>query len=334
MRAPAFWTAATPHLAARLLAPVGALSGAVAARRMARPGTRAALPVICVGNFTAGGAGKTPTALALATLLAEIGLAPVFLTRGHGGRTRGPLRVDPAVHDHHDVGDGALLLARAGPTIVSPDRVAGAALAQETGADVIVMDDGLQNPSLAKDLAFAVVDGETGAGNGLCLPAGPLRAPLAAQWPHVDALVLMGRGAPGARLADEGRARGKAVFQARLAPDPALVERLDGARVLAFAGIGRPEKFFRTLEDCGASLVERVALPDHHVYRRGEAEALLAHARTRGLVTVTTEKDAARLPALDELLALPVTARFEDADGLRSLVAARIAAAAAARREG
>ncbi|MGP9821395.1 tetraacyldisaccharide 4'-kinase [Salinarimonas sp. NSM] len=330
MRAPGFWTAATPSLRARLLAPAGAVYGAVAARRIARPGARAALPVICVGNFTAGGAGKTPTALALAALLAQSGLAAAFLTRGHGGRARTPLLVDPARHDHRVVGDEALLLARARPTIVSRDRVAGAAMAAETGADVIVMDDGLQNPTLAKDLAFAVVDGETGVGNGLCLPAGPLRAPLRAQWPRVDALVLMGRGAPGARLAEEARARGKPVFQARLAPEPALADRLDGTRVLAFAGIGRPDKFFRTLEDCGASVVERVALPDHHVYRRGEAEALLAHARTRGLVPVTTEKDAARLPALEGLLALPVAARFEDVEGVGALLAARLRVATSA----
>ncbi|WP_372425945.1 tetraacyldisaccharide 4'-kinase [Salinarimonas chemoclinalis] len=324
MRAPGFWTAGTPSLPARLLAPAGALYGAVAARRMARDGARAGLLVICVGNFTAGGAGKTPTAVALAALLVENGFSPAFLTRGHGGRARAPLLVDPARHDHRAVGDEALLLARARPTIVSPDRVVGAAMAAEAGADAIVMDDGLQNPALAKDLAFAVVDGETGVGNGLCLPAGPLRAPLAAQWPRVDALVLMGRGAAGARLAEEARARGKPVFQARLAPDPVVGERLDGARVLAFAGIGRPEKFFRTLEDCGASVVERVALPDHHVYRRGEAEALLDHARARGLVPITTEKDAARLPALEGLLALPVAARFEDVEGVRALLAARL----------
>ncbi|WP_349369897.1 tetraacyldisaccharide 4'-kinase [Salinarimonas sp.] len=325
MRAPGFWSAQSPGWPARLLQPAAAIYGAIAARRMARDGARAALPVICIGNFTAGGAGKTPTALALAALLREIGERPAFLTRGHGGRARTPLLVDPAVHDHRAVGDEPLLLARAGPTIVSPDRPAGAALAATTGASLVLMDDGLQNPSLKKDLALAVVDGETGAGNGLCLPAGPLRAPLSAQWPRVDGLVLMGRGAAGARLAAEAQARGLPVFRARLAPDPAVSERLDGARVLAFAGIGRPEKFFRTLEDCGATVVERVALADHHVYRPGEAQALLAHARAKGLLAVTTEKDAARLPALEGLLALPVTARLEDPAGLRALLAAALA---------
>lgn len=326
MRAPGFWDAPSPTWPARLLAPLSLLYGAIAARRMGREGVRAALPVICIGNFTAGGAGKTPTALALAALLRAMGETPAFLTRGHGGRARGPLVVDPARHDHVAVGDEPLLLARAAATIVSPDRPAGAALAAASGASVVVMDDGLQNPSLRKDLAVAVVDGESGVGNGLCLPAGPLRAPRAAQWPRVDALVLMGRGDAGARLADEARARGLPVFRARLAPDRDASERLDGARVLAFAGIGRPEKFFRTLEDCGATLVERVALPDHHAYRPGEAQALLAHARAKGLVPVTTEKDAARLGPLDGLVALPVAARFEDAEGLSALIAARLAA--------
>ncbi|GGK30719.1 tetraacyldisaccharide 4'-kinase [Salinarimonas ramus] len=325
MRAPGFWTAPEPTLPARLLWPLGAIVGTIGARRMRKPGARAALPVICIGNFTAGGAGKTPTALALAALLRRAGRSPVFLTRGHGGRARTPLLVDAAIHDHRAVGDEPLLLARAGPTIVSPDRVAGAALAATTGADVILMDDGLQNPSLKKDLVLAVLDGETGVGNGLCLPAGPLRVPLEAQWPFVDALVLMGYGAAGARVAAEAARRGKPVFRARLAPDPSVLDRLDGARVLAFAGIGRPEKFFRTLEDCGASLIERVALPDHHVYRPGEVQALMAHATARGLVPVTTEKDAARLPALEGLLALPVTARFEDEAGLAALAAERIA---------
>lgn len=325
MRTPGFWSARSPTWTARLLSPAAVLYGAVAGRRMAQDGVRAALPVICIGNFTAGGAGKTPTALALATLLRAAGERPAFLTRGHGGRARTPLLVDPAVHDHRAVGDEPLLLARAGPTVVSPDRPAGAALAAATGASLVLMDDGLQNPSLKKDLALAVVDGETGIGNGLCLPAGPLRAPLSAQWPFVDGIVLMGRGAAGARVAAEAERRGVPVFHARLAPDSAIAERLDGARVLAFAGIGRPEKFFRTLEDCGATVVERVALADHHVYRPGEAEALLAHARAKGLVPVTTEKDAARLPALDGLLALPVTARLEDPAGLRALLAAALA---------
>lgn len=327
MRAPAFWAEPRPTLAARLLAPAGALYGAIAGRRMGRRGSRAPVPVVCVGNFTLGGAGKTPTALAVAGLLREAGARPAFLTRGHGGRERGPLFVRLPDHRAADVGDEAILLARTAPTIVSRDRAAGSALAADGGADVIVMDDGLQNASLAKDLVVVVVDGESGVGNGACFPAGPLRAPLAAQWPHVDVLVLMGRGAPGAALAVEARARGALVLQARLVPDAAVAEGLDGARTLAFAGIGRPEKFFRTLETCGATVVERVALPDHHAYRPGEAEALVAHAKSRGLVPVTTEKDAAKLPPIEGLVTLPVVARIEDVAALRRRLAALLARA-------
>ncbi|MGU3542062.1 tetraacyldisaccharide 4'-kinase, partial [Methylobacterium sp. A52T] len=184
MRPPAFWAAGPDHPAARALAPVGAVYGALAARRMDRPGARAGCPVLCLGNFTLGGAGKTPAALAVAGLVAELGAAPAFLSRGYGGRLAGPVRVDPAHHAAADVGDEPLLLARLVPAIVARDRPAGAALCRSLGADVVVMDDGLQNPSLAKDLSLAVVDGPAGLGNGLPFPAGPLRAPLARQWPH------------------------------------------------------------------------------------------------------------------------------------------------------
>src|SRR5208283_4813921 len=181
-----FWAARKPGALARLLQPVGALYGAVAARRMRRPGARVGAPVVCVGNFVAGGAGKTPTALELARLLISDGRRVAFLSRGYGGARRAePLQVDPTLHSAAIVGDEPLLLARVAPCWVGPDRVRSARMAVEAGADVLVLDDGLQNPALEKTLAFAVVDGEAGFGNGLCVPAGPLRAPLAAQAPMV-----------------------------------------------------------------------------------------------------------------------------------------------------
>ncbi|WP_457106168.1 tetraacyldisaccharide 4'-kinase [Methylobacterium sp. P5_C11] len=294
MRPPGFWSAAPNHPAARGLAPLGAVYGALVARRMDRPGARAGCPVLCLGNFTLGGAGKTPSALAVAGLLAELGRAPAFLTRGYGGRHAGPVRVDPDRHGAAEVGDEPLLLARRAPTVVSRDRPAGAALCRSLGADVIVMDDGLQNPSLAKDLSLAVVDGATGIGNGLPFPAGPLRAPLARQWPHVGGLIVVGDGAAGDAVARMARQRGLPVHRARLVP---ATDDLAGRRCLAFAGIGRPEKFFATLIESGAVIAGTRPFPDHHPYRAAELVDLLEAAGRLGADLVTTEKDAARLPA-------------------------------------
>ena len=193
MRAPGFWAIRKPTALARLLQPVGALYGAATARRMAEAGEHAGAPAICVGNFVAGGAGKTPAAIALAQMLIADRKRVAFLSRGYGGAKRvEPVEVDPNVHDAAAVGDEPLLLARVAPCWVGPDRVQSARRAVEAGAEALILDDGLQNPALAKDLAFAVIDGETGFGNGLCVPAGPLRAPLAAQAPHVRALIVIG----------------------------------------------------------------------------------------------------------------------------------------------
>ncbi|TVR06713.1 MAG: tetraacyldisaccharide 4'-kinase [Salinarimonadaceae bacterium] len=320
MRAPGFWRGPTPSPLAQALRPAAAIYGSVAAARMVRVGALASVPVICIGNFTVGGTGKTPAALAVAALLAQSGEKPFFLTRGHGGRIAGPEAIDLSLHGHGDVGDEPLLLARAAPTIVSRDRPAGAALAARMGASVVVMDDGFQNSSLVKDLGLLLVDGETGVMNGLCLPAGPLRAPLEAQWPHVDALVVMGEGAAGDRLAAQARERRISVLRARLEPEPEAAQRLAGARLLAFAGIGRPEKFFDTLRACGAHLVEAEPFPDHHPYSSSELAALRARAAARGLTLATTEKDAVRLTDAGDIATLPVRAVFDDAQALNALL--------------
>jgi tetraacyldisaccharide 4'-kinase len=326
MRPPTFWAERTPSVIAQLLRPAAAVYGAIAGWRMKRAGERTALPVICVGNFTVGGTGKTPTALALARTLGELGERPAFLTRGYGGRLRGPLRVDPQAHRPANVGDEPLLLARAAPTIVSRDRPAGARICVEAGATAIVMDDGLQNPSLRKDLSFAVVDGAIGIGNGLCLPAGPLRAPLATQWPMVDAVIIVGEGGAGEDVAAQARERGKPVVRARIEPDAEAATRVAGHRVLAFAGIGRPRKFFETLEGCGAVSVRTRPFPDHHPYSKDEIAALLRDAESAGLVPVTTEKDLVRIAAVDAGLAsciapLPITLALTEEESVRALLA-------------
>ena len=327
MRAPAFWSERTPSLAANLLRPAASLYGALAARRLRGEGEAVPVPVICVGNFTAGGTGKTPAALAVARLLKDMGESPAFLTRGYGGRLAGPVRVDAMAHTAVEVGDEPLLLARLAPTVVARDRPAGARLCVACGASVIVMDDGLQNPSLRKDFALAVVDGETGLGNALCLPAGPLRAPMAAQWPLVHAVIVNGEGVPGDEVAREAIARGKPVFRARLEPDPSAIPRLNGTPVLAFAGIGRPQKFFATVVASGAVVTRSRAFPDHHPYSPADLRSLRAEAERDGLALATTEKDLVRIAGLGAdvtrgILPLPVTLAFADEEAFRTMLAA------------
>jgi tetraacyldisaccharide 4'-kinase len=295
---------------------------------MAQKGERAAAPVICVGNFVAGGAGKTPGAIAVARLLIEMGERVALLSRGYGGTTRGaPVRVDPSRHEAAEVGDEPLLLARVAPTFVSRDRPAAAKLAIAAGASVLVLDDGLQNPSLAKDFSLALVDGGFGFGNGLCLPAGPLRASLAAQAQHVALIVTVAAAADATPAALPPALAKIPALAARFEPDAAAAARLRGKDVFGFAGIGRPEKFFETLKGVGARLVAQRSFPDHHRYAASELAAMFAEASAAGLAVVTTEKDFVRLPAAyaEKAVALPVRLRFEDAPRLARLVAEALA---------
>jgi tetraacyldisaccharide 4'-kinase len=332
VRAPPFWWRPEPSLLAWLLWPAGAVYGAVTAYQMGRARGQASLPVICVGNFVAGGAGKTPTALAVAKLLTAIGERPAFLSRGHGGRLAGPVAVDSNRHSATEVGDEPLLLASKALTIVSRRRPAGAALAAKLGASVVVMDDGLQNPSLNKDLALAVVDGVAGIGNGLSVPAGPLRAPLSRQLRRVHAVVMVGSGAAGQRVAAAAEQAGVPVIKANMVAAAIPAASLRGKRVLAFAGIGHPEKFFATLAQAGAIVDETMAFPDHHVFSDDDLQRVLGRADEKQLTLVTTEKDAARLakqPNAKALVAqadvLPVSLYFDHDDRVRELIAAALA---------
>jgi tetraacyldisaccharide 4'-kinase len=333
MREPAFWWR-KPGLTAGLLAPLALIYGAIAGARLAQAGGRAQRPVVCVGNFIVGGAGKTPMALAVAHLLAAARERPAFLCRGYGGRLAGPLRVDPARHRAQDVGDEPLLLARAAETIVAKARVAGAALAVSGGASVVVMDDGFQNPSLVKDFSVLVVDAVRGVGNGRVIPAGPLRAPLAAQLARTDALVVIGTGSAAAEVLAAARAQSIPVFAAKLEPDAGSLAALRGKRVLAFAGIGDPEKFFATLREAGVAVAATRGFADHHRYTAAEARELSEAADRDALVPVTTEKDYARLAAEADLARLAARARvlsvrlvFDDEARFNSLLLERVAAA-------
>src|SRR5579872_1005235 len=251
MREPTFWWQAN---GGGLLAPLAGIYGAVAASRWKSPGRKAGIPVICVGNLTMGGAGKTPAALTVGRLLLSENKRPFFLTRGYGGRLAGPVRVDPTIHSAADVGDEPLLLAALAPTIVARDRVAGAAAARHEGANVIVMDDGFQNPALAKDLAILAIDGRRAVGNGRVFPAGPLRAPLEVQVARAHAVLVVGNPTEGmASILEVARRHGVAIFHGSLEPDQASLDALSERRVLAFAGIADPEKLYLFLNETGTT---------------------------------------------------------------------------------
>jgi tetraacyldisaccharide 4'-kinase len=290
---------------ATALAPAAWCYSAAGYLRMALAGTpfRAPVPVICVGNLVSGGAGKTPTAVTVARHLRQKGWTPHFLSRGYGGRQAGPLKVDPARHGPEDVGDEPLILARHATAWISRDRVAGAKAAVGDGAQVIVMDDGFQNPSVAKDLSLLVIDGVYGFGNARILPAGPLREPILRGLARAGAAVLIGEDRHG--LGPSLKRHGLAVLAADIEPQLEALT-LEGQPVFAFAGIGRPEKFFETLERLGAQVVETRGFADHHRYRPLEIMSMVEGASALGARLVTTEKDWVRLPEEARDMALPV----------------------------
>lgn len=290
MRAPNFWR--EDETLARLLRPIGAIYGDNARARLMREAPRAELPTIMVGGLTSGGDGKTPLVLALAARLIALGQRPALLTRGYGRRGGATIVVEPGRHDSDEVGDEALLLARVATTIVGADRIASARLAKERDASVLVLDDGFHSRALAADLTLLVIDADYGAGNGYCLPAGPLRAPLDAQLALADALVVIGDS--GSAIAARA---GKPTLRARLAPDPQAAAALTASRVVAFAGIARPQKFFRSLTEIGAQIAMTQSFGDHHRYRENELAGLSAIRRRFAARLVTTEKDAARIGA-------------------------------------
>lgn len=328
-RAPDFWWR-RHSLAGYALAPIGAAYGRVSGRRMNGDGESVGIPVICIGNLVLGGAGKTPTALAVADVCRGLGHRPGFLSRGYRGRETGPVIVAPAAHIALDVGDEALLLAQHAPTVVSIDRPAGARLLARLGVDVVVMDDGFQNPSLAKDLSLIVIDAARGAGNGLVFPAGPLRAPLLSQVRHADALVILGKGGGGQGVRIAARA-GLPVLYGHT--EATRKRGLRNKPYLAFAGIADPQKFHAALADAGAVLGFKVNFPDHHPFSDADCAMILREAEQRKLVPITTEKDRARLTGragAAELLAaatevFPIKVRFSEPKRLTALVADAIA---------
>ena len=319
MREPEFWND-PDSVAGALLGPLGCAYAAVVAARFRRAAEWwSPVPVLCVGNAVMGGAGKTPVALDIGARLAAKGRNVHFLSRGYGGRYQGPVSVDPDRHLAEDVGDEPLLLARVAPTWVSRDRRAGCVAAAKSGAGAIVMDDGFQNPNLCKTLSLLVVDGERGFGNGRVFPAGPLREPASCALARADAVVLLGENRRDLDFGD------LPVIRGRIVPGPDTAA-LRGQRVLAFAGLGHPEKFFATLRAVGCVIAERRTFDDHHLYSRSDTDAIAKAAHHIGAVPITTEKDAVRLP--EDLRAavkvLTIGIEWDDEAGLETLVLSKL----------
>ena len=316
MKAPAFWE--RQGWRSRALLPVAAIYAAVSrALRRRQTAYEAPIPVICVGNLTAGGAGKTPTVIKIIHLLQEAETVVHAVSRGYGGSEAGPLVVEVGTHEAAQVGDEPLLIASYAPTWIARDRAAGVKAAVKAGAEVVILDDGFQNPSVAKDLSFVVVDGGYGFGNGRGIPAGPMREGVEEGMARADALILIGE--PSNPWPDmfHGKPVLRTSFEARFSGIS-----LDGARVLAFAGIGRPEKFFETVRQQGATIVDSEAFPDHFAYNQPLIDRLMARAEAQDLMIVTTEKDAVKLPkgTLGKIWPLPVDLVFDDQSELESLL--------------
>lgn len=317
MRAPRFWDnpPERPGAAVRMLAPLSWIWAARTRRRLAAAaGARVDVPVVCIGNLTVGGTGKTPAVIALCERLLGRDHAPSVISRGHGGSLHGPVRVDPTRHAAGEVGDEPLLLAAFGPVWIGRDRAATARAAVADGADVLVMDDGFQNPALGKDLSIIVVDARHGFGNGRVMPAGPLREPVAEGLARADLTLVLGDLASRAKLSQDWPALSALPMLAgALEPLPTGMD-WRGLRAVAFAGIGRPEKFFATLRDLGADVVAAHGFADHASFDPRVLARLAAEAKAAGAQLVTTEKDAVRLPPafLRDVLVLPVRLALDD----------------------
>lgn len=317
MKTPDFWK--SKNLLADILTPLGLIYGLATALRLRfKKSRKVPYPVICIGNLTAGGTGKTPVSVSIAALLQQAGKRPFFVTRGYGGKSRN-IFADAKKYNVRETGDEPLLLARQAPTVINPDRATGAELAIKNGADTIIMDDGFQNPGLYKDLSFLVFDGTTGIGNGKCIPAGPLRETFATGIKRAQAIIILGEDKHNlsARITD------LPVFRGHI---KALPPKIAPQNVIAFAGIGRPQKFYDSLQELGFSIIKTFDFGDHHFYTEDELQNLLHEAHYFNAELFTTAKDFVKIPnkLQKHFNVLEITVEWEDPQSLVDFVLKRI----------
>jgi tetraacyldisaccharide 4'-kinase len=320
MQAPDFWQSGKKGVLVTLLSPLGWLYGLVTKTRLANTTAWASpVPVICVGNLVIGGTGKTPLALDLAKRLQVKGRTVHFLSRGYGGQEEGPLRVELEKHGFEHVGDEPLLLAAQAPTWVSRERRAGCIAAARAGADIIIMDDGFQNPYIKKDLSIIVIDGGYGFGNQKLIPAGPLRERIADGLARAQAVVIIGEDHTG--TIDLVSSYGHSPISAYLIPGPVPGD-IKGKPVVAFTGIGRPIKFFETVSDLGCIVQKKIPFADHHPYSRADIKHLRKTAKKENALLLSTEKDARRLPVpfLSEVTIVPINLKWNNKDSIKTLL--------------
>lgn len=312
MKTPTFWN--KPGIISTLLLPIGWIYALLTRIRimLVRP-KKVNIPVICIGNLTAGGTGKTPVSISLAEMLQAQKLNPYFISRGYGGSLKGVL-VDNSKHQPKDVGDEPLLLSKQAPVVVNSDRIAGAQLAQENGADILIMDDGFQNPYLYKDISFIVVDGALGFGNRRPIPSGPLRESLTGGLKRADAIIIIGEDKQ-----KRGKFIDKPIFRGTMEPS---IKTLKGEKIIAFAGIGRPSKFYYSLIALEAILIKTIDFPDHHTYTVDELEQIIQEAKTLKASIYTTSKDFVKIPTSlqKHFQVLEITIKWENPKSLMQFI--------------
>ncbi|MCX5619277.1 MULTISPECIES: tetraacyldisaccharide 4'-kinase [Bombella] len=294
LTAPSFWQGDKPSSLSNLLLPASKVTEALSHHRQKKPSLKVSVPVLCCGNISVGGTGKTPLALHILQKLIQRGHNPHVITRGYGGRSKKTGHIHPQHDKAIEVGDEAMLLAQLAPTWRGPDRYANAQQAIKAGADCLIMDDGLQDPTLHKDLAILTIDGPAGFGNQRLLPAGPLRETLAEALPRLDAAVLFGEDTH--NIAEQ-LPKSLPLLKGQLTPSPAI-HQLKGRNIIAFAGIGRPEKFFTMLREANLTILRTLSFPNHHIYSERDLQHLAQLTHTPNTVLVTTEKDNVKLPSL------------------------------------
>jgi len=307
MKAPKFWYKKDSRLA-KILNPLGRIYGWSVARRFKRVKPyQAAVPVICVGNLSVGGTGKTPVCLALGKMMKEMKIPFYYLNHGYKSKKKGVL-VNAQKMTALEVGDEAMLLAAEAPTVVDNHRARGAQVAERAGAKALIMDDGFQNPSLIKTISFVVVDGHTGFGNGRLIPAGPLRETVERGLLRADAVIISGSDDTGVTDTVRAYAPDMPILTGHFKPDEKVIQKLQGQKVMAFAGIGRPEKFFDMLVGCGILVAKKTVFPDHYDYTRFDLESLISEAG--GLPLVTTTKDFVKVPQNMKSRVVAVSGQF------------------------